>query len=58
MIMSNFLISLIAGAAAAGWVYNKFMKTTGGNTKNSIGGAIVAGILAFLSLFVLISFIS
>jgi hypothetical protein len=56
--MSNFLIAFICGISALAWTYNRFMKTTGNNTKNAITGAAVAGILVFLTVFVAISFIS
>lgn len=56
--MSNVLIAFLVGASAAAWTYNKFMKTTGNNTRNAIGGAGMLGFLAFLAMLVLLSFIN
>ncbi len=56
--MSNFLIALLVSLSASAWTYNKFMKTTGSNTRNAVGGAAMAGVLAFLTMIVLLSFIN
>lgn len=54
--MSNFLIAFITAVGVAVWVYSKFMRTTGSNSQRAIGGALMAGFLAFLSILVILSF--
>lgn len=56
--MSNFLIAFLVALSAATWTYNKFMKRTGSNTQYAIGGAVMAGVLAFLTMIVLLSFVN
>lgn len=51
---SNFTIGLIAGLGFAGWVYGKVMRTSGGNTHNSIIVAIASGIGAMIVIITLL----
>lgn len=46
--MSNGLIAFLCSLGATSWVFNKFYKTTGGNTKTSFGAAAITGTLVFL----------
>lgn len=46
--MSGTLIALFLGAGVAGWVYNHFYKTTGGNAKTAGGVAAAAGVVGFI----------
>lgn len=46
--MSNAFIAFLFAIGIATWVGNKFYKRTGGNTQKSIGGAAIAGVIAFL----------
>lgn len=55
--MSNALIGLLLGAGFAAWVYSKMMKSTGNNTKNALVTAAIAGGVAFLLTFSLLSLI-
>jgi uncharacterized membrane protein YeaQ/YmgE (transglycosylase-associated protein family) len=48
---SNFLIALLLGAGIGTWVYAKFQRSTGGNTKNS---AIAAGITAVIVVIIVV----
>ena len=42
-----FTAGLVA-ALFGGWVYNKFYNQTGGNSKNAVIAAVMAGFLVFL----------
>ncbi|HMT18646.1 MAG TPA: hypothetical protein PKD20_04895 [Candidatus Saccharibacteria bacterium] len=55
--MSNIFIALLAGLGSGTWVGNKFMRRTGGNTQKALGGGFVVGLLAFLLMLVILSFI-
>jgi hypothetical protein len=46
--MSNGLIAFFVAVGVSIWTYNKFYKTTGGYSQKALGGAAVAGILAFI----------
>lgn len=52
--MSNGLVGLFAGIGAAGWVYAKMSRRTGGNTQTALIVAGVAGIFAFGIVFLLL----
>lgn len=45
---SNFTIGLLFGAGCAAWVYNKMMRSTGGNINNSLTVAGFAGVGAMV----------
>lgn len=49
--MSNFVIALFFGLGSGAWVYNKIYRKTGGNTKNSL---LVAGIAGAIGLVVIL----
>lgn len=55
--MSNVLIAFLFAAGVATWVGNKFYKRTGGNTQKSVGGGAMVGILAFILMLIVLSFI-
>ena len=46
--MSNVLIAFLVSISATAWIYNKFMRSTGGNTKNAVISAAVAGVAIFI----------
>lgn len=46
--MSNFLVSLLAAAGAGTWIYNRFQRYTGGQTKRSLMVAAISSVLIFL----------
>ena len=45
---SNLLVGFLFGIGCAGWVYNKMMHSTGGNTKNALVVAAIAGVAAMV----------
>jgi hypothetical protein len=49
----QFIVAFFVGLGVAAWLYNRTMKSSGSNTKNSliIGG--VAGGIAFIVIFTL-----
>jgi len=56
--MSNLLIAFLFGIGSGAWVYKKLQRTTGNNTKSSLIGATVTGlVLIFIMYFVLSSLI-
>ncbi len=46
--MSSRLVGFLLGAGVAAWVYSKIMRSTGGNSRNSLIVAGVAGLLAMI----------
>ena len=56
--VNSFLISFIVGAGIGVWVYNKFQRSSGGNSRNSaIASAIVAILITIAGTIVLDMFI-
>lgn len=45
--MGNSLIALLVSISATVWIYNKLMRTTGNNTKNSMFVAVVLAVCIF-----------
>lgn len=56
--MPPIVVALFAGAGIAAWVYNRSMRYTGNNTKNSVTIAGVSGVIAFIITLTIISFIN
>ncbi len=52
--MSNLLIALLCAASASAWTYNQFMRRTGSNTKQSVGGAAVTGVLTLILVIIIL----
>lgn len=52
---SNIIVGLVAGLGVAAWVYNYFMKTTGGRTPDALIGAGIAGFFTILVITSLLS---
>jgi hypothetical protein len=46
--MSEGLIAFLVAVGATAWIYNKFMRTTGGLTQRSFLAAGISGIVIFL----------
>lgn len=46
--MGSVIIALLLAVGAATWIYAKFMRTTGSNSRTSLVAAGVAGIFIFL----------
>jgi len=52
--VGNFVIALIVGGGVGFWIYYKFQKSSGGNTRNSaIASVIIAILIAIFGTFVL-----
>ena len=54
---SNTLIGFLLGAGFAGWVYNKIMRSSGGNTQNSLIVAACAGIAAMVLIMTILGIV-
>jgi len=48
--MSDVIIGLMLAAGVAGWVYNKIGIRSGGNKQQGIATAVIAGVLAFMTM--------
>ncbi|HYF97011.1 MAG TPA: hypothetical protein VD947_03155 [Patescibacteria group bacterium] len=55
--MSPILVGLFAGVGVSAWVYNKAMRNTGNNTKNSLTLAGVCGVISFIIVLTLLSLV-
>ncbi len=55
--MGNGLIAFLFALGVGTWVSNKFYKRTGGNTQKAIGGGVLVGLLAFILMIIILSFI-
>lgn len=56
--MSNVVVALLLGIGVTAWVYNKFMRSTGGNTQNSLIGSSAIGVLAFVVMLLIMNAIN
>lgn len=57
MAMSVFFIALLVAIGAGGWAYAQIQRRTGGNVQTSLTMAAVAGVIAFLFIFIIFGFI-
>ena len=55
--MGNGFIAFVLAAGAAGFIYNKLMRSSGSNTKSSLTAAAVSGLLIFVVVLVLLGLI-
>lgn len=55
--MGDKLIAFFVALGAGMWAYNKTMRSTGSNTKNSLTVAGVAGLFAFVIALIIIGLI-
>jgi hypothetical protein len=55
--MSDVVISLMLTAGVAGWIFNKIGIRTGGSTPKAIATSVIAGILAFMTMMTVLSFV-
>ena len=55
--MGNGFIAFLFALGVGTWVSNKFYKRTGGNTQKAIGGGVLVGLLAFILMIIILSFI-
>ena len=56
--MANWIIALLFSIGVSVWIYAKFMHKTGNNSKSSIIGASVVGVLLFVVSFMLLGLFS
>ncbi|HET7672925.1 MAG TPA: hypothetical protein VFK11_00220 [Candidatus Saccharimonadales bacterium] len=56
--MSPFLVALFGAAGVSAWVYNKAMRYTGNNTKQSLTIAGATAVIIFILFLTVISFIN
>ncbi len=56
--MSNILVAFLLGVGVAAWVYNKLMRSTGGNTQNSLVASGIVGFVAFVVMFIFMNIIT
>ncbi len=47
--MSNFVIALLLSIGTSAWLYTKFLRKTGNNTKTSIIATAIGGIFIFFA---------
>ncbi len=55
--MTNGVVAFLLAIGSATWVYQKFYRSTGGNTQNSLVGAGIVGAVIFIIAFSLLSLI-
>jgi hypothetical protein len=55
--MGNGFIAFLLAAGASTWIYSKFMRSTGGNTKNAVIAAGISGVLLFVLTLIVLGFI-
>jgi hypothetical protein len=55
--MGPGVISFMFAAGATAWIYTKFQKYSGNNTKATIIGSAVAGLVIFFVMFSILSLI-
>jgi hypothetical protein len=56
--MSPFLVSLMFAAGAGTWIYVKFQRYSGNNTKQSVIATAVAGLFIFIVFYYIMSLIT
>lgn len=56
--MSNVLVAFLLGVGVAAWVYSKLMRSTGGNTQNSLVASGAVGFIGFLVMLIIMSAIN
>ncbi|HXY17908.1 MAG TPA: hypothetical protein VEH48_00615 [Candidatus Nitrosopolaris sp.] len=55
--MSNGIISFLVSISASTWIYTKFMKYSGNNSKTAIIGAIISAIIIFFIFFSILNLV-
>ncbi len=51
--MADWIIALLAAVSAGTWIYTKFMRSTGNNTKKALIVAGALGLVVFLVVYTL-----
>jgi len=54
---SNLTIGLLVGAGFGAWIYSKVIRSTGGNAKNAIVVAAIAGVFAVVVITLLMGIV-
>jgi len=54
---SNLTIGILVGLGFGAWVYSKLNRRTGGNTTNSVTGAVIVGLITCLVITTILSII-
>ena len=55
--MSNNVIAFLVSVGAAGWVYSKMIRRTGGNTQSALIVAAISGVMLFIFVLFALSFV-
>lgn len=55
--LSNLTIGIVAGIGFGGWVYSKTIRSSGGNAKNALVAATVAGLICTIIIATALGFI-
>lgn len=55
--MTNGVIAAIAAVSVSVWIYGKFMKTSGNNTKSALIASVVSGLFLFFVAYTLLGLI-
>lgn len=50
-----FIVALLVAISSATWIYTRLIRTSGGNTKNTLIVCAISGFLIFLVVFYLAS---
>jgi hypothetical protein len=56
--MSSVWVSLLFSVGAATWIYTKFQRSSGNNTKQSVTAACICGVLVFIIFLYLLNMIT
>ncbi len=54
---SNLLIGFLVGLGAGFWIFYKFQKSSGGNSKNSAVGAAIVGVVIMIAITIILEFV-
>lgn len=54
---SNFVIGLVAGCGIGFWMYSKFQRSSGGNTKNSAIAAAITAVTLTIVITIILQFV-
>ena len=54
---SNLMVGAVFGLGFGGWVYNKLIRSTGGNTANALLAAVLSGLFVMVVITTLLSLI-
>jgi hypothetical protein len=55
--MGNGVIAFLVAISAGVWIFSKFMRSTGNNTKTATTAAVISGLFIFVVIFFLLKLI-